>query len=260
MVTNGHGHVCSNAYADDGDLADAGNGTQPLIAAFDTEFASTRRRVTQEKRDCWSVAVSAETLIAKATFTGGEAAPGGAASPVGGATDLRSLLARPGLLNHEYGSPKERSHEREIQSIRSSHGSRPFAQHLRRCDGTDQRLRACDHSAHERRPLVLCRHLGLVGLAPGSITVPRTRKRQALRHKLSRHITLIPRATPAKTSLSPSVACQAQAERSAGRTSRRIPGLGWRRRSAGHTVGNADFWQWGTTWDFTIPSTQSLRH
>ena len=45
-VTNGHGCFHSSNYADDGDLAEAGNGSRPLIAAFDTGI-----RLYQEERD-----------------------------------------------------------------------------------------------------------------------------------------------------------------------------------------------------------------
>jgi hypothetical protein len=45
-ATNGHRGIHSNSCADDGDLADAGNGTRPLVAAFDT-----RIRICREERD-----------------------------------------------------------------------------------------------------------------------------------------------------------------------------------------------------------------
>jgi hypothetical protein len=46
VVRNGNGHLGSNTSADDGDLAGAGNGTRPLVAAFDTGI-----RIYREERD-----------------------------------------------------------------------------------------------------------------------------------------------------------------------------------------------------------------
>lgn len=49
-VTNVHPPFHSRYYADDGDLADAGNGTRSLVAAFDTASVFTRRSVKLANR------------------------------------------------------------------------------------------------------------------------------------------------------------------------------------------------------------------
>jgi hypothetical protein len=51
QVEDVRGRFRPRYYADDGGLADADNGTRPLIATFDTEATSIRRRVKQGKRD-----------------------------------------------------------------------------------------------------------------------------------------------------------------------------------------------------------------